>query len=242
MNMKDAIIQSCDVYFYDLAYNLGIDKMSDLLAQFGFGQKTNVDSTGERNGILPSREWKLKTRGVHWFPGETLNTAIGQGDFLVTPLQLANATAALSIKGKRLRPHLVSAIKDDNNGVLLETQPEIAGQYPFIKELNWKHIQDSMINVVHGLRGTAYRISWGMEYKAAGKTGTSQVFGIAQDDEYDEETVPKNLRDHALFISYAPVENPRIAVAVIVENGGHGSSTAAPIARRVMDAYLLGQL
>jgi penicillin-binding protein 2 len=242
MNMKDAIIQSCDVYFYDLAYNLGIDKMSDLLAQFGFGQKTNVDSTGERNGILPSREWKLKTRGVHWFPGETLNTAIGQGDFLVTPLQLANATAALSIKGKRLRPHLVSAIKDDNNGVLLETQPEITGQYPLIKELNWKHIQDSMTDVVHGLRGTAYRISWGMEYKAAGKTGTSQVFGIAQDDEYDEETVPKNLRDHALFISYAPVENPRIAVAVIVENGGHGSSTAAPIARRVMDAYLLGQL
>jgi penicillin-binding protein 2 len=99
-----------------------------------------------------------------------------------------------------------------------------------------------MTNVVHGLRGTAYRISWGMEYIAAGKTGTSQVFGIAQDDEYDEETVAKNLRDHALFISYAPVENPRIAVAVIVENGGHGSSTAAPIARRVMDAYLLGQL
>jgi penicillin-binding protein 2 len=242
MNMKDAITQSCDVYFYDLAYNLGIDKMSGLLAQFGFGQKTDVDSTGERDGILPSRAWKLKTRGVHWFPGETLNTVIGQGDFLVTPVQLANATAALSIKGKRLRPHLVSAIKDDNNGVLLETQPEIAGQYPFIKELNWKHIQDSMINVVHGLRGTAYRISWGMEYKTAGKTGTSQVFGIAQDDEYDEETVAKNLRDHALFISYAPVENPRIAVAVIVENGGHGSSTAAPIARRVMDAYLLGQL
>lgn len=241
MNMKDAITQSCDVYFYEMAYNLGIDKMSGLLEQFGFGRKTNVDSTGERHGILPSREWKRKTRGVHWFPGETMNTVIGQGDFLVTPLQLANATAAFSLKGIRHRPYLVSAIEDINGEELLETQPEIVGRYQLIKESNWKHIQDSMVNSVHGRRGTAYRISLGMEYKTAGKTGTSQVFGIAQDEEYDEETVPKHLRDHALFISYAPVENPRIAVAVIVENGGHGSSIAAPIARRVMDAYLLGQ-
>ncbi len=241
VNMKDAITQSCDVYFYDLAYKLGIDKMAALLEQFGFGQKTNVDSTGEKDGILPSREWKLKTRGVHWFPGETLNTAIGQGDFLVTPLQLANATAALSIKGKRYRPHLVSAIEDNNRQELLETQPEVVGQYQMVKESNWEHIRDSMINVIHGLRGTARRIGQGMEYKAAGKTGTSQVFGIAQDEEYDEETVAKKLRDHALFISYAPAKNPRIAVVVIVENGGSGSSSAAPIARRVMDAYLLGQ-
>ena len=242
MNMKDAITQSCDVYFYDLAYSLGIDKMSALLAQFGFGQKTNIDSTGEREGILPSREWKRKTQGIIWFPGETLNTGIGQGDFLVTPLQLANSTAALSLKGKRYRPHLVRAIEDNNTEELLETPLEIVEQYPLIEESNWEHIQDSMVNVVHGLRGTAYRISWGMKYKAAGKTGTSQVFGIAQDDEYDEETVIKKLRDHGLFIGYAPVENPRIAVAVIVENGGHGSSSAAPIARRVMDAYLVGDL
>ena len=242
MNLKDAITQSCDVYYYDLSYNMGIDKMSGLLTQFGFGQKTNIDSTGERAGILPSREWKRKTEGIIWFPGETLNTVIGQGAFLVTPVQLANSTAALSVRGKRHRPHLVMSIEDDYTEEVIETPLEISGQYELIKEQNWKHIQDSMMNVVHGLRGTAYRISWGMEYKAAGKTGTAQVFGIAQDDEYDEETVVKRLRDHALFISYAPVDSPKIAVAVIVENGGHGSSSAAPIARRVMDAYLVENL
>ena len=241
MNLKNAITQSCDIYFYDLAYNLGIDRMSSLLAQFGFGQQSNIDSTGESGGLLPSREWKRKTKGIKWFPGETLNTSIGQGDFLVTPLQLANSIAALSVRGKRYRPHLVNAIEDDETEELLEIQPQITGQYKMVEELNWEHIRETMINVVHGLRGTAYRISRGMEYKTAGKTGTSQVFGIAQDDEYDEETVAKKLRDHALFISYAPAENPRIAVSVIVENGGHGSSSAAPIARRVMDAYLLGQ-
>jgi len=241
MNMKNAITQSCDVYFYDLSYRLGIDKMSALLEQFGFGQKTNIDSTGERAGILPSREWKRKTEGIMWFPGETLNTGIGQGAFLVTPLQLANAIAALSLKGKRYRPRLVRSIKDNNTEELLETRVEIAGQYQLSKESNWKHIHDSMINVVHGLRGTAARINRGLKYKMAGKTGTSQVFGIAQDEEYDAETIAKNLRDHGLFISYAPAGKPRIAVAVIVENGGHGSSSAAPIARKVMDAYLLGK-
>ncbi|MCH8104838.1 MAG: penicillin-binding protein 2 [Proteobacteria bacterium] len=241
MNMKNAITQSCDVYFYDLSYRLGIDKMSALLEQFGFGQKTNIDSTGERAGILPSREWKRKTEGIMWFPGETLNTGIGQGAFLVTPLQLANSIAALSLKGKRYRPRLVRSIKDNNTEELLETRVEIAGQYQLSKESNWTHIQDSMINVVHGLRGTAARISRGLKYKMAGKTGTSQVFGIAQDEEYDAETIAKNLRDHGLFISYAPAGKPRIAVAVIVENGGHGSSSAAPIARKVMDAYLLGK-
>lgn len=241
MNMKNAITQSCDVYFYDLSYRLGIDKMSALLEQFGFGQKTNIDSTGERAGILPSREWKRKTEGIMWFPGETLNTGIGQGAFLVTPLQLANSIAALSLKGKRYRPRLVRSIKDNNTEELLETRVEIAGQYQLSKESNWTHIQDSMINVVHGLRGTAARISRGLKYKMAGKTGTSQVFGIAQDEEYDAETIAKNLRDHGLFIGYAPAGKPRIAVAVIVENGGHGSSSAAPIARKVMDAYLLGK-
>ncbi len=241
VNLTSAITQSCDVYFYDLAYNLGIDKMSAALAQFGFGEKTDIDSTGERSGILPSREWKLKTKGIQWFPGETLNTGIGQGDFLVTPLQLANSTAALSIRGKRYRPRLVRAIEDAGTGELLEIEPEIAGQYPLIKESNWEQIRASMVNVVHGLRGTASRINRGLKYKVAGKTGTSQVFGIAQDEEYDADALPKKLRDHGLFISFAPAENPLIAVAVIVENGGSGSSSAAPIARRVMDAYLLGK-
>ena len=173
-----------------------------------------------------------------WFPGETLNTSIGQGYFLVTPLQLSSSTAALSQKGKRFRPHLVSAIGYNQDDEQRETTVEVAGEYHVIKALNWEHIHNSMINVVHGARGTARGTNVGITYKVAGKTGTAQVFGIAQDEEYDEETVSEKLRDHALFISYAPAEDPRIAVAVIVENGAHGGSVAAPIARLVMDAWL----
>ncbi|MFA9421340.1 MAG: penicillin-binding protein 2 [Gammaproteobacteria bacterium] len=238
MDMKSAITQSCDVYFYDLAYKMGIDKMSPFLEQFGFGEKTGIDSTGEKDGLLPSREWKQRTQSMPWFPGETLNTSIGQGYFLVTPLQLASSTAALSRKGKRFRPHLVRAIGYNQVDERRDLAVEVAGQYDVIKALNWEHIRNSMINVVHGARGTARGTNVGITYKVAGKTGTAQVFGIAQDEEYDEETVSQKLRDHALFISYAPAEDPRIAVAVIVENGAHGGSVAAPIARLVMDGWL----
>ena len=238
VDMEAAITQSCDVYFYDLSYKMGIDLMSAFFVQFGFGEKTGIDSTGEKNGLLPSREWKRRTQGIAWYPGETLNTSIGQGTFLVTPLQLASSTAALSQKGKRFRPHLVRTIGNNQAEGQLELVPEVAGQYHVIKAQNWEHIRNSMINVVHGARGTARGINRGIKYKVAGKTGTAQVFGIAQDEEYDEETVSEKLRDHALFISYAPADNPRIAVAVIVENGEHGSTVAAPIARQVMDAWL----
>ncbi len=173
-----------------------------------------------------------------WFPGETVITGIGQGAMLVTPLQLTNSTAALANKGTRYRPHLVRAIGSGQTDFVREISVEQAGEYKIKRKANWRHIHNSMVNVVHGLRGTAYRIREGLSYKVAGKTGTAQVFGIAQEEEYDEETVAKKLRDHALFISYAPADEPRIAVAVIVENGGHGSSVAAPIARKVMDAYL----
>lgn len=238
VDMKTAITQSCDIYFYDLAYNQGIDKMSAFMSEFGFGVKTLIDSTGERPGIMPSREWKRKEQGMIWFPGETLITGIGQGAMLVTPLQLANSTAAMALKGKRYRPHLVGAIDSSQTDFVREIQPEVVGDYQLKREQNWQHIHKSMVNVVHGLRGTAQGIRWGLKYKVAGKTGTAQVYGVAQDEEYDAETVIDRLRDHALFISYAPAEDPRIAVAVIVENGGHGSSVAAPIARKVMDAYL----
>jgi penicillin-binding protein 2 len=142
----------------------------------------------------------------------------------------------------RYQPHLVKSIEMVPEYNRVETGSRISGQYEIQSEKNWQHVHKAMINVVHGLRGTAhYSIGRGIEYTAAGKTGTAQVFEVAQDEEYDEETVPEKLRDHALFISYAPAENPSIAVAVIVENGGHGSSVAAPIARRIMDAYLLGK-
>jgi penicillin-binding protein 2 len=241
MDMKSAITQSCDVYFYDLSYKLGIDRMSTFMAQFGFGVKTGVDSTGEKPGLLPSREWKENTYNEPWFPGETLNTGIGQGTFLVTPLQLSSSIGALAIGGKRFRPHLVRSIGYNQVEGLRDLPVEVAGQYHVIKALNWEHIRKSMINVVHGLRGTARGINRGLTYQVAGKTGTAQVFGIADDEEYDEETVAQKLRDHALFVSYAPAHNPRIVVAVIVENGGHGGSVAAPIARQVMDSYLLGE-
>ena len=237
MDLKDAVTQSCDVYFYDLAYRLGIDRMSEFMLDFGFGTKTGVDSSGERSGLMPSRDWKRKNRGMIWFPGETLITGIGQGAVLVTPLQLANSTAALAMKGTRFRPHLVASIDSIETDFVKQVQPEVVGQYEFKREQNWQHIHNSMVNVVHGLRGTAQRIRYGIDYKIAGKTGTAQVFEVAQDEEYDEENVSQKLRDHALFISYAPADEPQIAIAVIVENGGHGSSVAAPIARKVMDVF-----
>lgn len=239
MNLKGAITQSCDVYFYSLSYRMGIDKMSAFLEKFGFGKKTGIDSTGEVTGLLPSREWKRKTLNQPWFPGETLNTGIGQGTFLVTPLQLANSTGALSLNGLRYRPHLVKALENGYSGNKTDVPIEQVSEDGVSKKSNWQQVHKGMLNVVHGLRGTASGINRGLTYTIAGKTGTAQVYGIAQDDEYDEDTVINRLRDHALFMSYAPSENPRIAVAVIVENGGHGSSVAAPIARKVLDAYLV---
>ncbi len=241
MNLHDAIVQSCDVYFYDLANEMGIDRMSEFMAKFGFGVKTGVDSTGERSGIYPSREWKRRAEGMVWFPGETLITGIGQGAFLVTPLQLANSTAAFSRKGVRYQPHLVKSIEKIPDNTMVEIASKLVEQYQLKKEQNWEHVHNAMVDVVHGLRGTARRINKGIQYQVAGKTGTAQVFGIAQDEEYDEETVAEKLRDHALFISYAPADDPQIVVAVIVENGSHGGSVAAPIARRIMDAYLLDE-
>ena len=213
--------------------------MSEFMKEFGFGDRTGVDSTGERRGLMPSREWKRGHDGMPWFPGETLITGIGQGALLVTPIQLANSTAAFAVKGKRYQPHLVKSVEKVPGDTMIDIASRVVGNYELLREKNWEHVHKSMVNVVHGLRGTAFRISRGIQYKVAGKTGTAQVFEIAQDEEYDEETVADKLRDHALFVSYAPAESPRIAVAVIVEHGGSGSSVAAPIARRIMDAYLL---
>ena len=164
MDSHDAITQSCDVYFYDLAYRVGIDRMAEFMAKFGFGVKTGVDSTGERSGLLPSREWKRGHDGMPWFPGETLITGIGQGALLVTPLQLANSTAAFSLRGLRYRPHLVKAIEKIPQYTLSEIPNQIVGHYELLREKNWQHVHDAMISVVHGARGTAHGISRGMEY------------------------------------------------------------------------------
>jgi len=237
-NLRKAIIESCDVYFYDLALNLGIDKLSSYLAHFGFGQTTGLDINGESSGLLPSREWKRRTRNLPWFPGETLITGIGQGFLLTTPLQLASATATLAVNGQRQRPQMIYAIQDPKIEILNLRPPKSLDSVEIIKQQNWDYIHLAMKGVVHTLHGTARSINRGLKYKMAGKTGTAQVHGIKQDEEYDEELVKKHLRDHALFIAYAPAKDPKIAIAIIVENGGHGGSVAAPIARKIIDDYL----
>lgn len=238
-DLTKAIVESCDVYFYDLALALTIDRMHSYLSRFGLGQRTGIDVLGEKAGILPSREWKLKTRRLPWFPGETLIHGIGQGYTTTTPLQLANIMAILASGGKRYKPRMIHAIGEPGNEEISLQSSEPVGEVNIGRPDNTKLVIDAMTRVVHDIRGTARRISQDIKYKVAGKTGTAQVFGIKQDEEYDEEKIAKKLRDHALFIAYAPVDEPRIAIAVIVENGGHGGSAAAPIARKVMDAYLL---
>jgi len=239
MDLEHAIVESCDVYFYDLAFNLGIDRISAFLARFGFGQATGLDIGGEMPGLLPSRDWKRRAHQQPWFPGETLITGIGQGFFLTTPLQLATTTAALAARGKRMRPRVVQAVEDPASG---EREPH---HLPALEPVtldnpdHWEEIHDAMVEVIHGIKGTARGIRPGLTYPVAGKTGTAQVFGLAEEEEYVAEDLVKRLRDHALFISYAPADAPRIAVAVVVENGGSGGAVAAPIARRVMDTYLL---
>ena len=238
-DLTKAIVESCDVYFYDLALALKIDRMQDFLARFGIGKPTGIDIRGEASGLLPSKEWKQKTHRLPWFPGETLITGIGQGFTLTTPLQLAHITATLGNGGHRYKPRIIHAIGEPGSEEISLQKPRHIGDVQQDNPAHWNIVIDAMEKVVHSLRGTARSINRDLNYKIAGKTGTAQVFGIKQDEEYDEEKVAKRLRDHALFISFAPVDEPKIAVAVIVENGGHGGSVAAPIARQVMDAYLL---
>ena len=232
IDLRAAIEQSCDVYYYDLAYRLGIDDMHTFLAKFGLGAKTGIDLVGEKPGLLPSSAWKRRAKRLPWFPGETLNAGIGQGYLLATPLQLAVSTATLASRGKYTRPQLLKSIG--------ETPRFSPGLNAFaLKEpKNWQYIHDAMVDVVHGTKGTARVISRKLNYQIAGKTGTAQVVGIAQDSEYDAEALRERHRDHALFVAFAPAEAPEIAVAVIVENGEHGSTVAAPIARAVTDAWM----
>ncbi|MBF0470092.1 MAG: penicillin-binding protein 2 [Gammaproteobacteria bacterium] len=239
--LHDAIVQSCDVFFYDLSLKLGIDHISDYMHQFGFGTSSAIDIGGDVPGLVPSREWKKTAKNEGWFPGETLNTGIGQGFFLATPIQLANAVATLANSGIRYQPQVVRAVETQSKeGYRLlpgqRAQPT-TGISP-LTPLNLQRIQEAMIAVIHSDQGTARRISHGIHYTIAGKTGTSQVFGLGQDEKYVAADLEKRLRDHALFIAYAPADAPQIAVAVIVENGGGGGSTAAPVAAEVIQAYL----
>ena len=241
VNMGYAIMQSCDVYYYSLANDLGINRLHDGLADFGFGKKTGIDIGSESSGIVPSTEWKRKTYQQPWYAGETLIAGIGQGMLLSTPLQLVTATAALANQGRLVAPQLAYAEKDIITGAVTMLGRKPSRQVGMYDPSYWKIISDAMIAVVHGESGTARRSGQNAPYHFAGKTGTAQVIGVAQHDEYKKEETPEELQDHALFIAYAPAEAPQIAVAILVENGGSGSGSAAPIARVLFDHYLLKQ-
>lgn len=229
VDLHTAVVQSCDVYFYDMGVKLGIDNYHDFLDKFSLGRLTGVDIPGELPGILPSRQWKRAARNAAWFHGDTVNASIGQGYVLATPLQLAVSTAILAANGKHLTPRVAR----DNNVI-------VPGEDIMLNNPNdWARMHQAMEDVVHGLRGTARVVGHGAKYKVAGKTGTAQVFSVPQDEEYNEEEIAERLRDHALFVAWAPADNPAIAIAVMVENGSHGGSTAGPVARAVMDAWLL---
>ena len=239
VDLSYAIMQSCDVYFYSLAYEMGIDKINESLGQFGFGKPTGIDIGGESSALLPSREWKKKALKQPWYPGETLIVGIGQGYMLVTPLQLAAATSVLANGGKFISPHLVSKTMDPiSQEESFPYKPDVIS-LPKKNIENWQHVVQSMVDVVHAPRGTARRSGLDAEYQFAGKTGTAQVIGIAQDEEYEKDELDERFHDHAWFIAFAPAESPKIAVAILVENGGGGSRSAAPIARKLFDQYLL---
>lgn len=242
MTLEGAIRESCDVFFYEMSLELGIDHIYEFNNEFGFGRRSGIDLPGETAGILPSRAWKRRVKNESWYFGETLITAIGQGFNVTSPLQLAYATGIFANYGLKIRPHLAYAMQEPNSDTLNYFEPEVLGIVPVVKKGNWDYMALSMKRVVHSNRGTARRIGKNAKYQMAGKTGTAQVYGIKQDEKYDKENLEDRLRDHALFVSYAPFKNPRIAVAVIVENGESGGGVAAPIARKVMDAYLLPKM
>ncbi len=238
VDMHRSIVISCDTYYYGLGNELGIDNIHGFISRLGFGAKTGIDIDGEKPGLLPSQDWKMKRYRQKWFAGDTISVAIGQGYNLATPVQLAYATAILAANGAGYRPHLVARVENTRTGEMhsLESSPERGTSF------NPAHVallKRAMVDVTRP-GGTAARAGAGAPYTFAGKTGTAQVVAMRQGEKYDEKRVAERHRDHALFIAFAPAESPKIALAVLVENGGHGSSAAAPLARAVLDYYLLG--
>ena len=239
VDMARAITISCDTFFYGLAIELGIEKMTSFIRHFGFGEKSGIDINGENSGLLPTPEWKQRRFKQPWYVGETVIVGIGQGYTLVTPMQLAYATAVLANKGTAMKPHLVTAITDVTTAQTKIIKPILSGQIA-LNESNLEIVTNAMIDVTLP-GGTASQVGRDAGYSIAAKTGTAQVIGIKQNEKYDEKNIDARHRDHALFIAYAPADDPNIAIAAIVENGGHGGSAAGPIVRQVMDYYLLGK-
>ena len=228
VNIEKAVIESCDTYFYEMAVRLGVDQMSEGMRWFGFGRRQGRDIQGDLPGILPSREWKRQARNQSWYLGETVISGIGQGFWVTTPLQLAAATTAMARRGNFIEPHF-SVLEDVDAGAPV----------PLGDSMDWERMIDAMEDVLHGERGTARGAARGLNYRIAGKTGTVQVVGIAQEEEYEEEEIDERLRDHALFVGLAPADSPSIVLALVIENGGSGGTTAAPVARQIFDYWML---
>jgi penicillin-binding protein 2 len=241
VNLQDAIAKSCDIYFYALAYALGVDHIAEFLEPFGYGKTTGIDISGELTGILPSREWKQhrfkKREDQVWYPGETVNFGLGQGYMTVTPMEQAHMIATIASRGKSFRPRLVTGLRDPETGQSTVVPPQRLPDVEGIPDKDWDRVFAGMIGTIK--YGTATTIGKDLKYTIAGKTGTAQVFTVAQNAKYVEKNVAERLRDHSWFVAFAPVEAPRIALVALVENGGFGSTAAAPIARKVIDAYLL---
>lgn len=238
VDLERSLAVSNNTYYYTLANELGIDRLEERMRDFGFGQRVGHDIFGESSALMPSREWKRDRFGQPWYPGETLSVGIGQGYWQVTPLQLATATSVLANRGEWVKPRIASRIGDEDMPVdLPDTPPDIE----VANEAWWDRVFAGMEKVVSGSEGTARRIGVGLEYRMAGKSGTAQVFSLGQDQRYDADELAERLRDHALFIAFAPIEDPEIAVSVIVENAGGGSSNAAQLARAMTDAWLLDE-
>lgn len=236
IDLEQAIVQSCDTYFYDVAVKTGIDGLTPFLAKFGFGQDMSADVISATSGILPDRNWKRNTGRGPWYPGDTVNLGIGQGFMAVTPLQLATATALLANKGKWQIPRLLAA---ENTDPVIFPHGEI-DDIILNDTGNWERMFKAMQNVIIGQHGTARVLQRNLDFPIAGKTGTAQVVGIEQDAEYDSEALHERLRDHAWFMGFAPVDKPQIAIAVIIENGESSGKTAAPIAQQIINKYLGG--
>jgi len=240
VDLHKSIVISCDTYYYGLAQDLGIDAIHDFISQFGFGSKTGIDIKGEQPGVLPSQEWKMKRYKQKWFTGDTISVGIGQGYNLATPLQLAMGTAVIAAGGVVYQPHIVRHVEDSRTKKLSSVGTEPL-RVPNWKPENIQRVKSAMVDVTRP-GGTAGRAGAGAEYVFGGKTGTAQVIAMKQGERYDEKKVAERNRDHALFIAFAPANNPTIALGILVENGGHGGSTAAPIARKLFDYYLLGKV
>jgi len=235
-------MKSCDVYFYTVAERMGIDRMHDFMVQFGFGQPTGIDIPGEKSGLMPSTEWKRhaykRAAEQVWFPGETISVGIGQGYMQATPIQLAHAVSGIAARGQEWKPRLVTGIRPAGSNVIEQRAPIPEPAISSVSPDQWNVAIEGM-ELVTTPGGTAVVAAAGAPYKIAGKTGTAQVFTVQEGQKYNAKQLSDRLLDHALFIAFAPAENPKLAVAIFVENGGHGSSAAAPLARKILDAYLL---